>query len=327
MLGKIQAPDYAGFIREITAAKMAQSLEDVRTDCFTAAAENRATGVGWIGEHSDRPFAGEALSMLEIGGVIFQETITFFERESREQKLHLVRERAAAQAAVFGGEVYVSPHAFQTVDTLTLAEFGASKLPFSMHVAETASETLLTRDGAGPIADFYRANGFAVPVSGKSLVPTLADLGLVRRGAQFVHCCALEPGDIELLASAGVGVAHCPRSNIRLQCPIAPVREMIDAGIRVGLGMDSAASGGPIDMFAEMRAALATSLDRGRPVTAEEVWRMATSEGFFSFGPAEGGQWDVVVGGNTPLLKIHVEDAQSVEDLVDRGSPEAVEWV
>jgi cytosine/adenosine deaminase-related metal-dependent hydrolase len=144
-----------------------------------------------------------------------------------------------------------------------------------------------------------------------------------------VHCCALEDGDIELIKTRGANVAHCPRSNAALGCPPAPVRELLSAGIKIGLGLDSAASSGPIDMFAEMRAALATSIDRSRPLSGEEVWRMATVIGaqIAAHAGVVAPNWNIQPGSSPPLIKIHVPDAYETEQIIERAHPGLVEWV
>lgn len=279
MQGQIQETEFFAWIRKITELKQTQSLEQVREDCFLAASENKATGVALIGEHSDRPFAGEALASVGIGGTIFQEVITFLEHESPDEKWNLVSGKAEQNGNAFRGCVVLSPHAIYTNEESTLRRFGNSTEPFSLHLAETVYESQLTRDGAGPFADLARRFGVPVLQTGKSAFGTAREFGLVRKGAQFVHCCDLSLLEIQEMAQASATVAHCPRSNAALGCPPAPIREMLDAGVIVGLGLDSAASSGPIDMFAEMRAALETSLKRGKPLTAEEVLNMATTMG------------------------------------------------
>ena len=192
--------------------------------------------------------------------------------------------------------------------------------------AETEHETNFTKYGKGPIAE--RRTKFGVPfeIYGQSVVEVLNDLGVLRPKTQCVHCCAVGEVDIDILAKTGVTIAHCPRSNIRLQCPEAPVREFLDAGITVGLGLDSPASGGKIDMFAEMRAALDVSQKRGRPLTGEEVWRMATSEGYQSFGKPGPDPWDIYEGATTPLIRIDINGAQSTEEVIELGDPSKVSW-
>lgn len=321
--GHMEQADYLPWIREITLKKRQQSPAQVREDCLLAARENRATGVALIGEHSDRPFAGEALRAAGISGVVFQEVITFNEPENRAAKLATVKQNAELTRSQFQ-PVFLSPHAYFTVDRTTLSEMGAAKGPLSIHVAETPMESQFTREGAGPIADLYRSSGMALRPTGVGIVKTLDELGLAHSRAQFIHCCAVTEEEIELMASRGVRVAHCPRSNARLKCPPAPIREMLDAGIKVGLGLDSPASSGPIGMFEEMRAALETSIERRRPLTAEEIWRMATDP---SVLPVESPPWGICVGSKAPLIRIHLAGALSTDDLIEGATAAMVEWV
>lgn len=320
MQGAIDAPDYLSWIREVMRLKAEESPEAVREACRLAAKENRATGVAAIGEHTDRPGSAEALRDTGIEAALFQETITFFEWRDPAPKLAAIRGRASENGA------FVSPHAFHTVDAETLREFGRSGAPISIHVAETSDENLWTERGEGRLAEFRRSAELP-DVHRARLVALLEEAGLVRRYAQFVHCCDVNVSEIGKLAARGVTVAHCPRSNVRLQCPPAPVREMLDAGVVVGLGMDSAASGGPIDMFAEMREALEVSRSRGRPVTAEETWRMATDQGRLSVPGLKARNWRIEVGSGVPLLGLEIAGAMTTEDLIERGSPECVRWL
>ena len=325
MQGKIASPGYFEWIQELMVAKKAESDMRVRQECIAAAHENKRTGVGYIIEHSDRPFAATALVSAGIEGFLFQETITFYERENRAQKIAAVRAKAAEQAKVWRKPVYLTPHA-HTVDEETLREFGTSREPFSIHVAETDFENQWTRDGSGPLADFARRAGFDVPIRGKSIVQYAAELGLCRPGAQFVHCCAVDQEDIRTMARGNVSVAHCPRSNIRLKCPPSPVREMLDAGIAIGLGLDSPASSGQIDMFEEMRAALKVACDRGQPITPSEVWQMATNRSLLKFGQPSPTD-SIGPGYNGRLIKVNVAGASGIEDIIQRGRPANIGWI
>lgn len=322
--GKIGQRQWWPWIRQITKLKMEEAEADVRRATLRASAENRATGVALIGEHSDRPYAGEAMAKNRLEGIIFQEVITFFESESPEEKLAAVERKAEKQRQDFDGPVVPNPHAVYSVDRGTLARFGRSNDPISIHLAESQAESEFTVTGGGPIGDFYREFGVPCEPTGVGVFQTAKALSLVRSGAQIVHGCDLSPGEIEELAASGASVAHCPRSNEALGCPRAPVREMLDAGVVVGLGMDSPASSGSIDVFQEMRSALATSEGRGAPLSAEEIWRMATVSGAESLSRKG---WQIEEGSKAPLIKIHVEGAHRTEDVIEMGSPERVEWV
>ena len=326
MQNAIDHPEYFEWIYELGRLKPLESPEYVLEQCDLAALENKRTGVAWIGEHSDRDGSAAAMIKHGIGGWIFHEVITLSETHSPRERLEMVASRVEQTKQIFP-DSSLNPHAHFTVNEPTLRILGALETPSSIHVAESVHESNFTRFGKGPIAERRDSQGVHYTVYGQSVVEVLNDLGVLRKGVQCVHCCVVDDVDIDILAKRGVTIAHCPRSNVRLQCPIAPAREFLDAGITVGLGMDSPASGGPINMFAEMRAALAMSTQRGKPLIAEEVWRMATSQGYKSFGEPGPEDWDIFVGSTTPLIRINIEGAQSLEELIHCGEPSKVSWL
>nr|MBA2814202.1 8-oxoguanine deaminase [Candidatus Pantoea persica] len=82
------------------------------------------------------------------------------------------------------------------------------------------------------------------------------DLGWVGHDVWHAHCVKLDDHGIDLFAHTGAGVAHCPCSNMRLASGIAPVREMCDAGVHVGLGVDGPASNDSASIIGEVRQAM-----------------------------------------------------------------------
>jgi 5-methylthioadenosine/S-adenosylhomocysteine deaminase len=101
------------------------------------------------------------------------------------------------------------------------------------------------------------------------------------------HMVWADAADITLLASHGIGVSHNPESNMKLASGIAPVPEMLAAGVTVGLGTDGAASNNDLDMFDAMRfAALLHKAKTGDPrvLPATAVLEMATVNGAKALG-------------------------------------------
>lgn len=254
---------YWDWLRELTRLKLAETEESVRRWCQIAAAENRAAGVGLIVEHSDRPFAVEALVKAGIRSMVLQELITFDEAPDVDPKWAMVVEKRATQRADA-----ITPHATWSVDRDSLSRFSQQEF-VSIHVAESRHEPDLFESHSGPIAEFFVRRGKPFPRR-QPILDLLSEVGLLRQGVQLVHIGALAETEYERLAEAGVMIAHCPRSNINLGCPVPNVRRLLDLKIRVGLGMDSAASSGPIDMFAEIRTMM-----RASDVTASEAWRIS----------------------------------------------------
>jgi cytosine/adenosine deaminase-related metal-dependent hydrolase len=112
------------------------------------------------------------------------------------------------------------------------------------------------------------------------------------------HCVQLDEGDVARFAQTGTGVAHCPSSNLRLGAGVAPVRPMLDAGVRVGLGVDGSASNERGDLFLEVKQALLVARGRGGPeaMTAREALRLGTRGGAAvlkrdDLGSLEPGKW------------------------------------
>jgi 5-methylthioadenosine/S-adenosylhomocysteine deaminase len=100
--------------------------------------------------------------------------------------------------------------------------------------------------------------------SGRSHIEQLHDLGLLVPRLQAVHMTQITDHELDLVAESGVGVVHCPQSNLKLGSGLCPVARLRAAGVSVGLGTDGAASNDGLDLFAEMRAAslLAKALAR-----------------------------------------------------------------
>ncbi len=117
---------------------------------------------------------------------------------------------------------------------------------------------------------------------GNTPVMHLDALGILDGQVVADHCVVLSEEEIALLAERGVKVAHCPESNMKLASGVAPVPELLAAGVTVGLGTDGAASNNDADMFGEMdTAAKLHKVHRLDPtvMSAATTLRMATLGG------------------------------------------------
>ena len=117
-------------------------------------------------------------------------------------------------------------------------------------------------------------------------VEHMEDLGWSGSNVWYAHAIHVAPNEITRMGSAGTGVAHCPTSNMRLASGLAPVAGYLDAGVRLGLGVDGSASNDSSNMLAEVRQtlllnrlAVAPGVGEGAQMTARDALRLATVGG------------------------------------------------
>jgi 8-oxoguanine deaminase len=118
------------------------------------------------------------------------------------------------------------------------------------------------------------------------------DVGWVGDDVWHAHCVQLNTEEIGLFARTGTGVCHCPSSNMRLASGIAPIRQMLDSGVKIGLGVDGSASNDSGHLLNEARMAMLLQRVGGDPsaMSARESLRVATRGGASVLGRDDVGQ-------------------------------------
>jgi cytosine/adenosine deaminase-related metal-dependent hydrolase len=131
------------------------------------------------------------------------------------------------------------------------------------------------------LAETVEEEAYCRELFGCRPVEYLEQVGWLGGDVWCAHCVHLSDRDVSQFAEHGVGVGHCPTSNMRLGAGIAPVRAMLDAGVRVGLGVDGSASNERADLGLEVKQALLVARARGGPeaLTAREALRLGTRGG------------------------------------------------
>ena len=204
-------------------------------------------------------------------------------------------------------EYGIGPHAAYTLPLPVLREAAAAArqhgLLLHLHVAETVGEG----------ADLLAAHGLSVPA-------LLASHDVLGGRVLAAHCIHLDDGDLDLWQEYDVAVAHCPASNAKLASGMAPVRAMLDRGIRVGLGTDGPASNDSLDLFADLRLAAGTARLRegsATAMTAAEAFWLATGAAADAIGRPDLGQ--LAVGRRADLVHVDTRDLafEPVEDPAD----------
>ncbi|MEL6585995.1 MAG: 8-oxoguanine deaminase [Pseudomonadota bacterium] len=118
------------------------------------------------------------------------------------------------------------------------------------------------------------------------------DLGWTGEDVWHAHCVKLDGAEIDLFARTQTGVAHCPNSNCRLGSGIAPLRQMLDAKVPVGLGVDGSASNDMASLVAEARQAMLLQrvVHGADAMSGFEALRVATRGGAQVLGRDDIGQ-------------------------------------
>jgi len=106
------------------------------------------------------------------------------------------------------------------------------------------------------LAETQDEEAFCLELFGYRPVAYMQHLNWVGPDVWFAHSVHVNEEEIGVYAQTGCGVAHCPTSNMRLASGIAPVLDMLQAGVKVGLGVDGSASNDGSHLLEEMRQAM-----------------------------------------------------------------------
>jgi cytosine/adenosine deaminase-related metal-dependent hydrolase len=253
-------------------------LKEERTpDEFLAAARRGvrdcwAAGMTTLADTGDSGAVIAALAELGGSGIVYHEVFGPHPGQCEESFAGL-RGRVAQLAPLAAGRVRlgVSPHAPYTVSGPLYSRVAAwartEGLRTAVHIAESPEELEFVARAAGPFAEGWRGRGIPAldhptqQPAGRggaqpgSSVAWLDAHGVLGPDTLCIHAVQLSDADIALLGARGAAIAHCPRSNARHRHGAARLRALRAAGLRIGIGTDSVASVGRLDLFAEARAA------------------------------------------------------------------------
>ena len=193
------------------------------------------------------------------------------------------------------------PHANYslTIDQLKATRNIANELgvTISMHVSESPFEVNFSKENYGMTSiDFLESINFFN-------APTIA-----------AHVVWPSKNEIKTLARKKVGVIHNPTSNMKIASGIAPISDMLDAGIKIGLGTDGAASNNDLDMWEEMRlAAFLQKINKMNPqvLPANTVLTMATRGGAEAIG-LQNEIGSLEIGMKADLIQVNFNDPHHI---------------
>jgi cytosine/adenosine deaminase-related metal-dependent hydrolase len=325
--GRVPEDDFSSWIRRVRSLKAertpAEFLEAARRGlavCYSA-------GVTTVADTGDSGAVIAALHEAGGSGIAYHEVFGPHPDQLLESLTGLQRRVDELRRFASGRiRLGVSPHAPYTVSAplyMAVARWAEREgLPIAVHLAESLAESELLASASGAFAEAWTARGIPLPpLPGRSPVAWLESHGVLGPSTLAIHAVQVDAADVARLALHGAAVAHCPLSNRRHGHGEAPLRSFLNAGIRIGIGTDSVASVGSLDLLAEARAASALA-----GLDAEQALALVTREAARALGLEEEvgvlrrGAWaDLVAIGiptaETPNLVYEAVVASNVRDV------------
>ncbi|NLE21632.1 MAG: amidohydrolase [Actinobacteria bacterium] len=294
--GILDDAEYADWIISLVDVKASLTPEEYLISAKLGALEAISSGITTIADTSYGATTLEAAGGAGLRGRVYLEVFgvddSHFDDTMADVERRIDDALGAAPATI---DVGLAPHAPYTVSSRLYQAVSALArergLKVMSHVAESREELTYIRSGSGKFAHDYREKmgweRMLVQPYGVTPIKYLQQWNVLHRDFIAVHCVNVTRDDIRILRDKDAAVAHCPKSNAKLGCGVAPLADLLHEGVRVGLGTDSPASSNIMDMFDEMRTMLflhrATERDVG-VLDARSCVRIATLGGAEALG-------------------------------------------
>jgi len=322
MRGFLEDLDFRRWILRLTSARQAVLDREALLDSARyGVEEGLRAGITTFADTSDSAVGLQAMREAAVRGIVYQEVFGPDPAQC-EKSIADLREKIAGLRYLETPlvRVGVSPHAPYTVsDDLFKATANLARelrLPVAVHIAESDLESQLVAKGAGGFADGLRRRGIEVAPRAESPIALLDTCGVLATRPLLIHCVRVNAADVARITSSSSTVAHCPVSNAKLGHGVAPLMDLLAAGVPVGLGSDSMASNNRMDLLEEARVALlaqrATAQLCDAPEAADMI-ELATIAGARALGiDAQVGSLDV--GKQADLAAFAIEPAVPIQD-------------
>lgn len=230
---------------------LAPELDEEAIDAGIA--ELLRAGTAAIGEVSNSLASVPLLASAPLIGRVFHEVFGI-SREAAERMRAGAEAKRASMHWPANLSYTLAPHTVYSLHADVLRALSVGRT--SLHLSEHAAELAFLRDGTGPFADYLASRGVpnAFVPPGVSPIDYALRLGLLHPGLIAVHLCATTRPELERVAASGAAAVLCPRSNLFIELKLPPLFDILEAGLKPGLGTDSLASNTTLDVLAEAAA-------------------------------------------------------------------------
>ena len=321
----------SGMMRERLQSADGRDGEYVRAAMALALDEMKASGTGLVGDISNSLDHLDLLEASGLEGVVFHEVIKFRATDPEGFVGQSCR-RIEVAGAGDRWRLALAPHAPYSVApsvyrALAAARPRLSEARMSVHVSESRDEVEFIGRGSGGWPDLLKRLGAWDPdwrAPGCSPIAYLERIGFWDERTLAVHAVQASPDDLAVLATRGVTLVTCPRSNAWVGAGVPPVEAFYRSGARVAIGTDSLSSVGDLNLFSELAA-----LRRIAPgVPPADLLRSATLSGAeaLGFGETHGA---IARGRRAALIAVEVPPGTTdVEEYLVSGiEPGKVRWI
>jgi cytosine/adenosine deaminase-related metal-dependent hydrolase len=259
-LRTIECPSFYDWIQTVRAEKARLGSEEFVAAATQGLHDAWRHGITTVADTGDSGAAAQVLAALGGRGVVFLEVFGPHPEQANDAVQGL--ENALASYRPLASDLLtigISPHApysvsgplYHNVARLSQRE----GLPVAVHLAESRAEVDLVTNGSGPFANAWHRRGIPKPQLARSPVAYLRRWGVLEVAPLVIHAVQVDSDDVRLLAAAGCAIASCPVSNHNHGHGSPPLHRFREAGIRLGIGTDSVASVGTIDIRRDGRLA------------------------------------------------------------------------
>ena len=288
--------EFGDWIIRLVDVKASLTPEEYLVSSRLGVIEAISSGITTLADTSYGGAALEALTEAGLRGRVYLEVFGIDDTRVAQTMAEVEQRLAEAQSVAPAQlDIGLTPHSPYTVSSRLYQAISALArargLHVMSHVAESTDELTYVRSGSGKLAHDYREKmgweRMLVQPFGVTPIKYLQQWSAFDADFLAVHCVQVTRDDIRILKSKDVAVAHCPKSNAKLGCGVAPLSDLLHEGVRVGLGTDSPASSNIMDMFGEMRTMLFLHRAVERDVTvldAQKCVRIATLGGAEALG-------------------------------------------
>jgi aminodeoxyfutalosine deaminase len=254
--------EFFPWVRKLTEAKKNATQDQIEESTRQGIRECLRAGITTVADLSDMEVNLRVLGESPLRAIYYWEIFGVEKEQAAgswdflQNQFPMIRQKYQSDRLQIG----VSPHSCYTVRPELFREIAnwasAEKVPVSFHLAESEAEQQFIAERRGIIHDFLKIRAADWNIDAQSPVQHLEKTGIFAIKPLIAHAVHASDSDIDTLARFDVSVAHCPKSNAKFGHGVAPLQKFLRAGLRVGLGTDSAASNNRLDLFEEARFAL-----------------------------------------------------------------------